>query len=308
MTDSVAARPVTSRRPVRLVIGRPRRQRAAVAVAIALTGIAVALVIRHPVGGLELLRNAVVVLGIITLVVGFHELSHLVTARILGIAATTYAIGFGPVLVSRTKFGVSWQIRALPLGGFVALRGERDDDGPGSFVRAAAWRRILVLLAGPLSNIVLAAVLLTVLLMVITGADAVRSFQGGVQLLAEIVRLTVAAVAAWVPNAFAAPMDAPIVGLPGMVTQTTQLLDMGPWMVFVLAAAFSCSAGLLNILPIPPLDGGQALLVAVRAIGRGHVDEAFLGRLQVAGLRVLLVFSGGITVLDMVRVLAQYRN
>ncbi len=95
-----------------------------------------------------MLRNAAIVLAVITLVVGVHEMAHLVVARLLGIHATTFAIGFGPVVAARSAFGVAWQIRALPAGGFVALRGESDDDGPGSFVRAAAWRRILVLARG----------------------------------------------------------------------------------------------------------------------------------------------------------------
>jgi len=303
---AVAARPIVVQRPSRsLLVGGDRRHRAAVATLIVIAGISLALAIRDPLGALGVLRNAAIVLVVITLVVSVHELAHLGVARLLGIGATTFAIGFGPVLRSKQAFGVSWQIRALPMGGFVALQGEHDDAGPGSFVRAAAWKRIVILLAGPAANVVLAVVLLAGLVMVMAHLAPLPALQIGISLLFDIVRMTVDAVAAWLPNAASAPMDAPLVGLPGMVAQTGQLLDIGPWMLVLLAAAFSCSAGFLNALPIPPLDGGQAFLIVVRAVTRGRANERFLGHLQVAGLRVLLVFSGGITALDLVRVLTQ---
>jgi membrane-associated protease RseP (regulator of RpoE activity) len=286
-----------------LFVGRGRRYPFVLAAVVAGSGIALALAIRDPLGALAVLRNAAIVLAVITLVVGVHELAHLVTARLLGIGTSTFSIGFGPVLRSKSAFGVEWQIRALPMGGFVSLRGEHGDEGPGSFVRAPAWKRIVVLLAGPAANVVLAVALLAGLLVVMAGAAPLQAIGLGVGLLGDIVRLTVDAVAAWLPNATTAPLDAPLVGLPGMIAQTGQLLDIGPWMVVLLAAAFSCSAGFLNALPIPPLDGGQAFLIVVRAASRGRANERLLGRLQVAGLRALLVFSVGITALDLVRVL-----
>ncbi len=133
----------------------------------------------------------------------------------------------------------------------------------------------------------------------------VPAAQLGVSLLFDIIRMTVDAVAAWLPHAAAAPLDAPLVGLPGMIAQTGQLLDIGPWMVVLLAAAFSCSAGFLNVLPIPPLDGGQAVLVAVRSLARGRANEAVLRRVRLAGLWILVGVTGAITALDSIRVLVQ---
>ncbi len=303
VSGEVLAQPFAARIG-RLRADRALRRQLSIGAAIVVGGTALALAVRDPAGALAVARNAAIVLGVITLVVGVHELAHLVVARLLGIRATTFAIGFGPILRQRTAFGVAWQIRALPLGGFVALRGEKSDEGPGSFARAAAWRRIVVLLAGPAANILLAVLLLAGLLMVATRMAPLPAIQLGITLLLEIVRLTVDAVAAWLPHAAAAPLDAPIVGLPGMVAQTGQLLDIGPWMVILLAAAFSCSAGFLNALPIPPLDGGQAALIALRAALGERVNERIVNRLQVAGLRALIVFSGGITALDVVRIVA----
>ena len=298
--SSVATRPLPT-----LIAGRSRRHKILLAAAVAAAGIGIALAVRDPRGALDVARNAAIVLGVITLIVSVHEFAHLVVARLLGIGATTYAIGFGKVLASKHAAGVDWQIRALPFGGFVSLRGEQGDDGPGSFSSAAAWKRIVVLLAGPASNIVLAVGLLTGLLMVMAHLPALQALTTGWSLLIDIIRMTIDALAAWLPNAIARPLDAPLVGLPGMVAQTGQLLDIGPYMLVILAAAFSCSAGFLNALPIPPLDGGQAFLVVVRALSRGHANEKLLGRVQVVGLRALLVFSGGITALDLVRLLAQ---
>jgi regulator of sigma E protease len=104
-----------------------------------------------------------VVLGIL---VTFHELGHYLVARWCGVKVLRFSVGFGRVVWSRrlgadrTEFAVS----ALPLGGYVKMADEREghlppEDLPRSFNRASVWRRIAIVAAGPIANLLLAVLL-----------------------------------------------------------------------------------------------------------------------------------------------------
>ncbi|NOR62510.1 MAG: RIP metalloprotease RseP [Rhodobacteraceae bacterium] len=120
----------------------------------------------------------VVLMGI---VVTIHEYGHYIVGRWVGIHAEVFSIGFGPTLWSRVdKRGTKWQVAAVPLGGYVKFLGDRDAastaasdelsemnayDRRRSFPAAAVWRRFLTVLAGPVFNFILSAILFTALTM-----------------------------------------------------------------------------------------------------------------------------------------------
>lgn len=110
----------------------------------------------------------------LSIVVAVHEYGHLLVGRLCGIRAEVFSIGFGKVLWSRTdRSGTRWQIAALPLGGYVKFLGDMDpasagtaddsdiptEDRPHAFHNAALWRRALTVLAGPIANFLLSAVI-----------------------------------------------------------------------------------------------------------------------------------------------------
>jgi regulator of sigma E protease len=112
-----------------------------------------------------------VALGII---VAVHEYGHYIVGRWTGIKADVFSLGFGPVLARRTdRHGTVWQLAAIPLGGFVKFKGDRDaasaraDDSsalPAAEARqtmdgAPIWARTLTVAAGPVFNFVLAFVI-----------------------------------------------------------------------------------------------------------------------------------------------------
>jgi regulator of sigma E protease len=107
-------------------------------------------------------------LAVLSVLVIFHELGHLVVARLCRIRVERFSIGFGPTLLSRTWKGMQFAISAFPLGGYVKMGGDdprhRELLKPGDFFAAPWWRRVLVALAGPGANFVLAMVLSVVLL------------------------------------------------------------------------------------------------------------------------------------------------
>src|SRR6266550_3428073 len=110
------------------------------------------------------------VLGVLIFV---HELGHFLVARWYGVRVLTFSLGFGPKILKITRGGTEYCISAVPLGGYVKMAGENVQDervgAPDEFLSKSKWVRFQVYLAGPLMNMVLALVLLTVTLS--RGAD-----------------------------------------------------------------------------------------------------------------------------------------
>jgi membrane-associated protease RseP (regulator of RpoE activity) len=143
------------------------------------------------------------VIGVVLMVVGLavsialHELGHLWPAKKFGVRVGQYMIGFGPTLWSRRRGETQYGFKAIPLGGYISMAGmyppspreaQRDGRAGGGFfatmvqdARAAndetliadddrvfyklpVWKRVVVMLGGPLMNFLLAVVLFAILL------------------------------------------------------------------------------------------------------------------------------------------------
>lgn len=99
-------------------------------------------------------------LGVIVFV---HEFGHFAVAKAFGVKVLTFSIGFGKRLLGFQRGGTDYRISALPLGGYVRMGGEMPEEAtgdPDEFVSKPRWQRILVYLAGPAANVVLAVVLI----------------------------------------------------------------------------------------------------------------------------------------------------
>ena len=109
-----------------------------------------------------------VTLGVL---VSFHEFGHFWVARRLGVQVLTYSIGFGRALWSRDAAdGTRYQVAAIPLGGYVKFLDTHEyevapADLPHAFDRQPPWKRILIVLAGPVANLLLCLALLWVAFM-----------------------------------------------------------------------------------------------------------------------------------------------
>lgn len=123
--------------------------------------------------------------------IGLHEIGHLVPAKLFGVRVGQYMIGFGPRLWSKRIGETEYGFKALPVGGFISMSGmypasdgkpvrglfaslvqdarsandETIADGAEDrvFYRLPVWKRIIVMLGGPVMNLILAVVIFTVL-------------------------------------------------------------------------------------------------------------------------------------------------
>ncbi len=135
---------------------------------------------------LQILQTLLAFIGALGLLVTIHEYGHYQVARSLGVRILRFSVGFGPALWSR-RLGVDqteFVIAAIPLGGYVKMLDEREGPvDPAELHRAFntqhVWRRIAVVVAGPLANLVLAFCLYW--LMFMTGVSGPKPFIGEVK-------------------------------------------------------------------------------------------------------------------------------
>jgi len=106
--------------------------------------------------------SILVSLLVLSLLIFFHELGHYAAARAMGVSVEVFSIGFGKRMLTFKKWQTEWSISAIPLGGYVRMKGQDDSDPTKKSYDADSYNvktpseKIFILLAGPLANFVLA--------------------------------------------------------------------------------------------------------------------------------------------------------
>ena len=102
---------------------------------------------------------------ILSFLIFFHELGHYLAARFFGVRVEVFSIGFGKKIFSRVIGQTEYRLSIIPLGGYVQMKGQDDSDPTkvssdnDSYNTKKPWRRIIILLAGPFANFLLAFLL-----------------------------------------------------------------------------------------------------------------------------------------------------
>lgn len=113
--------------------------------------------------------SAVVVLGLLIFV---HELGHFIFAKLFGVGVEKFSLGFGPKIIGKTIGDTEYLLSAFPLGGYVKMVGESPDaevsqeDLKRSFMGKPPLQRIVIVAAGPVFNLIFAALLFILVYMI----------------------------------------------------------------------------------------------------------------------------------------------
>ncbi len=327
---------------------------------------------------------------VLGLLVFIHELGHFVTAKRAGVKVEEFGFGFPPRLVAVRRGETEYSLNLIPLGGFVRMQGEDDPTEPRSFARAAKRWRSLILLAGPVMNLVLAVLLFAGayavgwptptrwevhVMNVVAGSPAERagvqpddvivrlgdspiedtatlqartqellgrpttlvvrrgdaehtlpitpnpsweqgrgalgvtiqnrpsSFEPvaypvgealwqGLQRTADMVAFTLTVPVMIARGLLPAEVARPVgpYGIYEVTSQAAaQTVSTGWWFpILYVAAALSVGLGIANLLPIPGLDGGRLLFIAIEAIRGRRVSPQIEGLIHMVGVAVLL--------------------
>lgn len=113
-----------------------------------------------------------------------HELGHYLFARVFGVKAEAFSIGFGPRLWSRQIGETEWRLSAIPLGGYVKLLGEdreaelSPEEAKRALHRQAPWKKFFIFFGGPLFNFIFAIFVFMSILLI--GEPKLAHFAGRV--------------------------------------------------------------------------------------------------------------------------------
>ena len=221
-----------------------------------------------------------------------HEGGHFLVAKLCKVKVNEFAIGFGPVLLKKQGKETKYVLRAIPLGGFVSMEGEEEhSDADGSFSKASIPKRIAIVLAGGMVNIIFGLLVYFIIIASYTdipnAIEALKFF--GISMLDSLKMLING-------TAFKEEQLMGIVGISEIVVKTNGLINY-----IYLLAVISVSLGVTNLLPIPPLDGGKIVLLIIEAIRKKPLKENIEIQIQMAGFALMIALTIFVTYKDIMR-------
>jgi regulator of sigma E protease len=109
-------------------------------------------------------------LVVIGILIFFHELGHFLVAKLSGVRVEKFSLGFGPKLIGFKRGNTEYLVSLFPLGGYVKMAGEdpaeKSKGEEWEFLSKRVWQKLLIVVAGPISNIILAMFLFILVFMI----------------------------------------------------------------------------------------------------------------------------------------------
>jgi regulator of sigma E protease len=230
--------------------------------------------------------NYLMVFILINFLVLVHEFGHLIAAKLSKIPIERFSVGFGPKLWSFKMGGTEYRLSALPIAGYVLPESEDFDD----FFQIPSSRQIIFALGGPVANIILSIICLAVLNIMTTGFSF---YAISILPFVQLTNITSQFLSA-LPALFTSPGR--LSGVVGIVAVGGRFIAAGLSSILQFAVILNINIALLNMLPLPPLDGGKILFCLLEKVHRS------LARLRlpvmVTGWVLILCLICYITILD----------
>lgn len=323
---------------------------------------------------------------ILSFLIFFHELGHFLIAKLLKVKVEVFSIGFGKKLICKEFKGTKWCISAIPLGGYVQMKGQ-DDLHPtlknydkDSYLSKTPFEKILILLGGPLFNFLLAFIiylfiafngwpkLAPVIGDIIPNSPASKVLKPNDKIVKinnkkikswddipyivkqseilnivvkrgnEYIKVTLKPKVEITKNIFNEPIKRKVIGITpkgeiikvhysffeaikvaydkfindslliikgvqklitgaigienlsgpiGIVDVTAKVANLGLVPLLLLTALLSVNLGVLNLLPIPALDGGHIMFNLYEAIFKKEINEEIMLKLTIGGWVIL---------------------
>ncbi len=228
---------------------------------------------------------------VIGLLIAIHEYGHLLAAKLCGIPVKRFSIGFGPRLFGFKLGETSYWFSLIPLGGYV-LPALEDTD----FRRLSAYKRITFALGGPVANIIGAFVGLFIL-----GLSQFRL--GVVQAVSFAITNLLMGLQQQLHGLSMLFADfGQMTGIVGLVAVGGAQFGSTLADLLTFSVLINISLAVLNLLPLPPLDGGRVMFCVLEKISR-HTARVE-APLTLIGWALVMVLMVCLTVRDVGRIVA----
>ncbi len=321
---------------------------------------------------------------VFTVIVFVHEMGHFLFAKKFGVHCSEFAIGFGPKLVSFEKNNTLFSIRAIPLGGFVNIAHEEFSEdyelAPGEkfFEQISAWRRVIVLGAGVVFNLIFALVVITISFSIMgtltneievidkesilenvntgdkivavndieiveieqtskilseqkatgsltlvfdsgyeqtianttadtklgiklkTKTDVLSSFVNGVTTTFMILYQTIVGIIPAILGIFIGNTSG-ATGPIGLYSYVNAAASSGLINLLFLTGLLSISIAVFNLLPLPALDGGKILIIALEKLFKKEFDKKVIYKITAVSFGILLLLMIIVSISDILR-------
>lgn len=217
-------------------------------------------------------------IGISTIIL-IHEAGHFLFAKFFNVSASVFSLGFGPTLYSFSIANTVFKLALFPIGGYV-------DIVPEELAQQSYLPKMLILFGGILFNIIFAYAILLyyIIRRQISPGSALSS--------SEAMRQSIATLFAQQNS------NGSIIGPIGIIHLIGKSIAINPQLYWFVLAILSLNVGLLNILPLPFLDGGKMLLCTVEAILGTTISPTFIWLISSIFLMLFVLFITQITMND----------
>lgn len=196
----------------------------------------------------------------ITLVVVVHEFGHFLACKLFNVRTPVFSIGFNPELISHKIGSTSFQIGALPLGGYVSIN-QLD------FSHLPYIKKMIIILAGILFNILFSMVVYSFLSWrsnldmqehnqenIHSAGDNNKSYLNNIKKILKKQKRS-------------------LIGPIGVISLISQSAALGIDSYFYFLSIISLNLAFFNVLPLPFLDGGQAFEITLATLFGQNVGQ-----------------------------------
>ena len=254
------------------------------------------------------LISAIKIIFLLGFLILIHEGGHFLVAKLCKVKVNDFSIGFGPKIWSKQGENTQYSIRLIPLGGFVSMEGEDTaSDAEGSFSKASIPKRIAIVMAGAIVNI-LFGLIIYFLLMSFAGTMTLSDgtiledtfanhIYNGVVKTVEFSNSILEGLKSLVTEGIKIDQMTGIVGISDTVAATNGIKQY----IYIMAI-ISVSLGITNLLPIPALDGGKIVLLIIEAIRKKPLKQETEAAITLLGFSLLIMLSVYVTYNDILRI------
>ncbi len=240
---------------------------------------------------------------VFTVVVLVHELGHFIAARNAGIKVYEFSIGFpfSPKIFTLFRHKeTEFTLRLLPLGGFVSFSKDGNEDAKELF-EASYFKRASIMSAGSLFNIAFAFLVFIPVFAFGKHIPFIDAIMSSIQTLWAILSGT----AAFILNIFSGSgsMEG-LAGPIGIASMAGQAAIKGILNLMYFIGILSMSLGIMNLIPLPALDGGQLFMLFIESIRKKPLSLKTYQVVNLLGLSLFIILTVLVTYRDIVKLIA----